>query len=238
VQDPLLGRGAPCRFVVRRRVPILRAVLPQPLVDVALVVAAYLMGSLPMGVIVARLTGAPDPRTVGSGRTGGTNALRAMGFRRALVVGGLDLAKGALPVLLATLLGTPPWVRVAAGIAAVLGAWKSVFLGFHGGRGVASGIGAAFVVQPLLAPFAAPIFFGTIALTRYVSLGSLVGTAAGGLLLIPFVLAGLNPAADLAFVAVGVAIVWLAHADNIARLVRGEERKFDPFARGPDDRPG
>lgn len=209
--------------------------LPQPLVDVALVVGAYLIGSLPMGVIVARLTGAPDPRTVGSGRTGGTNALRAMGFRRALLVGGLDIAKGALPVLVATLLGTPPWVRVAAGIAAVLGAWKSIFLRFHGGRGVATGIGAAVMVQPLLIPLAAPIFFGIIALTRYVSVGSLVGTAAGGLLLIPFVLAGLNPAADLALVGVGVAIVWLAHADNIDRLVRGEERRFDPLDRGPED---
>jgi len=209
-------------------------VLPQPIVDVALVVGAYLIGSLPMGVVVARLTGAPDPRTVGSGRTGGTNALRAMGFRRALLVGFLDIGKGALPVLLATLLGTPPWVRVAAGLATVLGAWKSVFLRFHGGRGVASGIGAMVVVQPLLVPIAAPIFFGVIWLTRYASLGSLAGTAAGGLLFIPFVLAGLNPPADLVLAGLGVAVVWLAHADNITRLLRGEERKFDLSARGDE----
>ena len=206
--------------------------LPQPLVDVALVVAAYLIGSLPMGVIVARLTGAPDPRTVGSGRTGGTNALRAMGFRRALLVGFLDIGKGALPVLLATLLGTPPWIRVAAGLMAVLGAWKSVFLRFHGGRGVATGIGAMVVVQPLLVPIAAPIFFGVIWLTRYVSLGSLAGTAAGGLLFILFVLFGLNPPADLVLAGLGVTLVWLAHADNIGRLLRGEERRFDALARG------
>ncbi|MDP8904208.1 MAG: glycerol-3-phosphate 1-O-acyltransferase PlsY [Chloroflexota bacterium] len=208
--------------------------LPQPFVDLALVVAAYLLGSLPMGVIVARLTGAPDPRTVGSGRIGGTNALRAMGFRRALAVGVLDIAKGALPVLLATLLGTPPWTRVAAGLAAVLGAWRSVFLRFHGGRGVASGIGATLIVQPLLVLIAAPIFFGVIWLTRYVSLGSLVGSVAGGLLLIPFVLAGLNPPADLALVGGGVALIWLAHSDNITRLIRGKERRFDVLARGND----
>ena len=214
--------------------PILRAVLPQPWLDLALIVSAYLIGSLPVGVIVARLTGAPDPRTVGSGRTGGTNAWRAMGLPLGIAVGVLDLAKGALPVLLATLLGSSPAIRALAGIAVVLGAWASIFLRFHGGRGVAAGIGAMAIVQPLVIVLGAPVFFGVIGWTRYVSVGSLVGSAAGGALLIPFVFVGLNPWTDLLFAAVGVAVVWLAHRDNIGRLLRGEERRIE-FARRQSD---
>jgi glycerol-3-phosphate acyltransferase PlsY len=195
--------------------------------DALLVVGAYLAGSLPMGVIVARLTGARDPRTVGSGRTGGTNAWRAMGLWRGVLVGLLDIAKGAVPVLIATGLGGSPTVRALAGVAAILGAWKSVFLGFHGGRGVATGIGAMAIIQPLVIPLGAPVFFGVIAVTRYVSLGSLVVSAFGAALLIPCVALGLNPPADLIFGAFGVAIVWYAHRDNIGRLMRGEERKIE-----------
>lgn len=203
--------------------------LPQPLLEVLLVVGGYLVGSLPMGVVVARLTGARDPRTVGSGRTGGTNALRAMGFRRALAVGLLDIAKGSVPVLLAMAVGATGLTRALVGAAAVLGAWKSVFLGLHGGRGVATGIGAMLVIQPLAVLLAAPFFFGTIWLTRYVSLGSLVGSVAAVLMLAGAVWAGLNEPVDLMFGVPAAGIVWLAHADNIGRLRRGEERRFSPL---------
>jgi glycerol-3-phosphate acyltransferase PlsY len=201
--------------------------------DAALVVGAYLAGSLPMGVIVARLTGARDPRTVGSGRTGGTNAWRAMGLWRGILVGLLDIAKGAVPVLIATELGGSPTVSALAGVAAILGAWKSVFLGFHGGRGVATGIGAMAIIQPLVIVLGAPVFFGVIVITRYVSLGSLVGSAFGALLLVACVALGLNPPSDLIFAAAGVVIVWYAHRDNIGRLMRGEERKIE-FSTSPD----
>jgi acyl phosphate:glycerol-3-phosphate acyltransferase len=201
------------------------------MVMVAMIVLGYLAGSLPMGVVVARLTGARDPRTVGSGRTGGTNALRAMGFRRALLVGVLDICKGALPVLLALYLDVPRIALALTGAAAVLGAWASVWLRFHGGRGVATGIGALLVIQPLAVLIAAPVFFGVIAVTRYVSLGSLLGTLAAVALLALFVVAGWNPGADLLFGLIAGSIVWIAHRDNIGRLLRGEERRFDFFAR-------
>jgi len=204
--------------------------------DAALVLGAYLAGSLPMGVIVARLTGARDPRTVGSGRTGGTNAWRAMGLWRGVLVGVLDIAKGAAPVLIATELGSPT-VRALAGVAAILGAWKSVFLGFHGGRGVATGIGAMAIIQPLVILLGAPVFFGVIAVTRYVSLGSLIGSAFGAALLVPCVALGLNPPSDLIFAAGGVVIVWYAHRDNIGRLMRGEERKIE-FSTSPAEAGG
>ena len=186
----------------------------------------YLVGSLPMGVMVARLTGGRDPRTVGSGRTGGTNALRAMGPGRALTVGLLDVAKGAVPVIVARLAGADDLVQALAGIAAVLGAWRSVFLRFHGGRGVASAVGAMLVIAPLVVLLAAPVFFGVIWLSKYVSLGSLIGTAAGGAILVLFVIAGWNRPISLVYGVAAVAIVWIAHADNIQRLLRGQERKF------------
>ena len=202
------------------------------MLDVLFVALGYLCGSLPMGVIVARLTRARDPRTVGSGRTGGTNALRAMGARRAVLVAAMDVLKGFVPVAVATVVGASSLGVALTGIAAVAGAWASVFLRFHGGRGVATGIGVALFIQPLAVLLAAPFFFGTIWLTRYVSLGSLLGTAAGAAIIGVFVLMGWNDWPDFLFGVAGASIVWIAHHDNIGRLLRGEERKFDMFARG------
>jgi acyl phosphate:glycerol-3-phosphate acyltransferase len=206
--------------------------LMQPLLDAVFVVLGYLCGSLPMGVIVARTTGAVDPRTVGSGRTGGTNALRAMGARRAIAVATFDVLKGFIPVAVAWWLGASPLGVALTGIACVAGAWRSIFLDFHGGRGVATAIGATLFIQPLAVLLAAPFFFGTIYFSRYVSLGSLVGSAAGAFFIGMFVVLGWNPPADLLFGIGGAAIIWAAHHDNISRLLRGEERRFDPTARG------
>jgi glycerol-3-phosphate acyltransferase PlsY len=206
--------------------------------SLGLIVLGYLVGSLPMGVIVARLTGATDPRTVGSGRTGGTNALRAMGWGRASVVVLLDLAKGAGPILVARATGAAIEVQALAGVAAVLGSWKSVFLRFHGGRGVATGVGGMLAVSPLVCLLAAPAFGIVIAVTRYVSLGSLLGTAFGAALVVVFIAAGWLEPAWLIYVVPGLAIVWLAHRDNIERLMAGTERRFDPSDREPIPPPG
>ena len=191
---------------------------------------AYLIGSIPSGVIVARLAGARDPRTTGSGRTGGTNALRAMGRKLAAIVVLGDVLKGALPVLLARWLsGGDPAIEAACAVAAVIGSARSIFLGFHGGRGVATGVGTMLVIQPLAVIVAAPVFIGVILITRYVSLGSLLGSAAmiPAVALVFLVINGTVPPAYLIYAVTGAAIVWLAHADNIDRLLHGTERKFD-----------
>ena len=133
---------------------------------------------------------------------------------------------------MATYFGVAPLGVALTGIACVVGAWKSVFLRFHGGRGVATAIGATLFIQPLAVLFAAPFFFGTIWLTRYVSVGSLLGSAAGAFFIGVFVVLGWNPPAHILFGVAGAAIIWIAHHDNIARLLRGEERRFNPFARG------
>jgi len=214
--------------------------MPQVALDAVLIALGYLSGSLPMGVLVARLTGGRDPRTVGSGRTGGTNALRAMGAWRAVLVAALDVLKGAIPVAIAILAGGSPLAIALTGVAAIFGAWASVFLRFHGGRGLATGIGATLVIQPLVVALAAPFFFATIVLTRYVSLGSLIASAAGAVILALFVFLGWSDPANLAFAVLGAVVVWIAHHDNIQRLMRGEERRFDMFARhdeGPKPTP-
>lgn len=200
-------------------------------------VLAYLAGSIPFGVLVARLSGGPDPRTIGSGRTGGTNALRALGRKRALVVVLADVAKGAVPVLLARAITGEALAEVVAGIAAVLGSSRSVFVGFRGGRGVGTGVGTMLVIQPIAVVLAAPVFVGVILATRYVSLGSLLGSAAMVLVVGAWWLfaQGSVPLAYPIYATAGCALVWLAHADNIERLIRGTERKFDLDLLARDD---
>ncbi len=198
--------------------------------DLALVAVAYLSGSIPVGVLAARLSGGPDPRTVGSGRTGGTNALRALGRKWATVVVIGDLAKGASPVLLARLLtGGDAAVEVACGLMAVVGSARSIFLRFGGGRGVGTGVGTMLMIQPLAVLLVAPVFVGVILITKYVSLGSILGSAAlfPAMLIMFLVANGTAPAAYLVYGAVGPLLIWFTHADNIGRLRHGTERKFD-----------
>jgi len=194
-----------------------------------LMLVAYLAGSVPVGVLAARVSGGTDPRTVGSGRTGGTNALRALGRKWAAVVVVGDLAKGALPVLLARFVtGGEPLVEALCAASAVAGAIWSVFAGFRSGRGVGTGVGTMLVIQPLAVVLATPVFIGVILLTRYVSLGSLLGSAAMLPLMLLFVL--VQPGTPLSYVlyaAIGAGLIWLAHSDNIDRLLHGKERKFD-----------
>jgi len=196
---------------------------------VVLMLVAYVAGSIPMGVLVARLSGGTDPRTVGSGRTGGTNALRALGRKWAAVVVIGDLLKGALPVMLARYVtGGDPLVEVLCGSAAVAGAIWSVFAGFRSGRGVGTGVGTMLVIQPVAVLLATPVFVVVILLTRYVSLGSLLGSAAmfPAMLLVLLVVPE-TPLPYVIYAAVGAAFIWMAHADNIDRLLHGTERKFD-----------
>ena len=199
------------------------------ILDAVLIGIAYLSGSIPIGVLVAKISGGPDPRTIGSGRTGGTNALRALGRRWAALVVLGDLAKGALPVLLARIVTNDAVVEVLCGFAAVIGSFRSVFLGFGGGRGVGTGVGTMLVIQPLAVLLATPVFIVVILITRYVSLGSLIGSAAlfPAMLIVYLVANGSIPPAYLVYAAVGPVLIWISHADNIRRLIHGQERKFD-----------
>jgi glycerol-3-phosphate acyltransferase PlsY len=195
---------------------------------IGLMVIAYLAGSIPVGSLVAQRVGGPDLRSVGSGRTGGTNALRALGRKWAAVVVLGDLLKGALPVLLARYVTGDPLVEVLCGGAAVAGAIWSIFAGFRSGRGVGTGVGTMLVIQPIAVLLAAPVFVLVILITRYVSLGSLLGSAAMfPAMLLVLLLVPETPLPYVVYSAVGAVFIWLAHADNIDRLIHGTERKFD-----------
>ena len=196
---------------------------------------AYLAGSIPFGLLVARLTGGPDPRSVGSGRTGGTNALRALGRRRASIVAAGDILKGTLPVLAVRSLAdqggaaSASWWEVAAALFAVIGATRSVWVGFKGGRGIATGFGTALAIAPLPLAAVAPVFLVVIWRTKIVSLGSLAAAAlfAPALITIDLATTASLDSALVAYGVVGPALVWVAHADNITRLRGGTERRFD-----------
>ena len=197
-----------------------------------LVVAAYLIGALPFGLLVGRLAGGVDLREQGSGRTGATNALRTVGVAGAVLTFLLDLSKGVLAVLLVGWLydagppGSPPWVAAAAGVAAVAGHIRSLFIGFRGGRGVATFTGAMLATAPWSVAILVPVVLLIVWRWRFVSLGSVIGT-----LLAPVVTAVLLPLGQATWQAVvlalgGAALVTIAHRDNIARLRAGTERRL------------
>ena len=193
-------------------------------------VLGYLLGATPSGVIVGRLRGV-DPRSGGSGRTGATNAMRMLGIGLAVVVLLADVAKGALAVLLggwlaAALGGPEAWGAAFGGVAAVIGHVRSVFIGFGGGRGVATGAGVMLVLAPLTLLVALPVLGLAIWRTRFVSLGSILAALTVALAASGLAVAGaIGPEALVAAVLVA-AIVIAAHADNIERLRAGTERRL------------
>lgn len=194
------------------------------------IVAAYVIGSIPWSVVIARLIGGPDPRTVGSGRTGGANVLRAFGPRVALVSGLLDASKGVVAVLIVRLLGLGPVVESIAGLAVIVGHSRSIFLEFRGGRGVSVGFGALLVISPPVAAVVAVVFAAIVVVSRYSSLGSLLGSAVGGVLLAGLAVARGVAVEYLLYALGGAALIWLFHLDNIQRLMAGTERRIDERA--------
>jgi glycerol-3-phosphate acyltransferase PlsY len=196
--------------------------------DGGVVLAAYFIGGIPWGILVARLLGGRDPRTIGSGRTGGANVLRALGLGAAALVALLDVAKGAVVVIIARAAGADLPVQVLVALAAILGHSRSPYIGFGGGRGVATGLGSLIVLQPLIAAAVLPIFGVVIAVSRYSSLASLASTTAAGIGVALAVAIGGLPGAYLLYAIVGTGMIWYFHRDNIDRLMRGRENKIGP----------
>ena len=197
-----------------------------------LIVLAYLIGALPFGLLVGRLAGGVDLREHGSGRIGATNALRTVGWTGAVLTFLLDLLKGVVAVLLVWWLyragpaGSTPWVGAAAGIAAVAGHIRSVFIGFRGGRGVATFAGAVLATAPWTVAIVVPIFALVVWRSRFVSLGSLLGAWLAPVVTAAQVPVGRATLAAVALALAGAGLVTVAHRDNIARLRAGTERRL------------
>ncbi len=193
-------------------------------------VVGYLLGSIPTGMIVARVYRNVDLTAHGSGRTGATNVLRTLGRGAAAIAFAGDFLKGLLAILVIEYViagesGRLAWLELIGAIAAVLGHSYSVFIGFKGGRGVVTGLGATVVAAPEPMLIALVVAVLLIGVTRYVSLGSVVGSAFAGLLLCWRAVATGELAWALWGVLVGGFIV-IAHRDNIERLLAGTERKL------------
>jgi glycerol-3-phosphate acyltransferase PlsY len=193
----------------------------------AVVVLAYLIGGIPWGVVIAKVTGGTDPRTIGSGRTGGANVMRALGPRAAAASGLLDVLKGIVAVVIAIAVGGDLIVQVLAALAAILGHSRSVFIGFAGGRGIAPGFGGLLVLHPIAALVVMPVFVVVLVVGRYSSLASLTATAVGALVVVITVIA-FDVSPLYAFYALAAAgMIWLFHLDNIQRLLAGSERRIE-----------
>ncbi|HXL80454.1 MAG TPA: glycerol-3-phosphate 1-O-acyltransferase PlsY [Pyrinomonadaceae bacterium] len=217
------------------------------------IILAYLLGSIPVGYLIVRASKRADVRETGSGGTGATNVSRRAGKAAGVLTLVLDALKGAAAVVIAKLLfGLPSfaanggpqlhrladnyatiesayWWVAAAAIAAILGHIFPVWLGFRGGKGVATGVGVFLVLAPLAVVLAGLIFFVIVLLTRYVSLGSIV--AAGTIPVLVLIQNYISPHSEfwplMTAAIVGVALIILAHRENIARLIHRTESKFE-----------
>ncbi len=193
-------------------------------------VLGYLLGAIPFGLIIGRLTKGIDLREYGSHRTGATNALRTLGTPAAAAVFLLDVAKGVAAVLLARLLfdGDPlvEWAAAAAGVAAIVGHNWSVFIGFTGGRGVATSAGALGAMSIWTLLIVAPIVVLVIWRSRFVSLGSVTGALAAPVITAVLAAIGASTVQAIAYALASGLLVTVAHADNIGRLRAGTERRI------------
>ena len=196
------------------------------------VALAYLVGAMPSGLIVGRVWRGVDIRNYGSGATGATNVYRTLGRVPAALVLILDFLKGALPLLatriIASLLevGGPDWLEAVAGIAVIAGHTWPVYVGFKGGKGIATGAGALTVISPYAAA-ATLISLPIIAATRYVSLGALIGAGATIPTTVALAIFWGWPYAHILFTVIGFAMILFRHSSNINRLLEGTERRME-----------
>jgi glycerol-3-phosphate acyltransferase PlsY len=182
----------------------------------------YLLGSLPFGYWAGRLRGI-DLRLAGSGNTGATNVMRVLGLKVGVPVMALDIGKGAAAVVIARALSTDDIVPVLAAAAAVTGHMYPLFLGFRGGKGVATGAGTMLALVPWIGIAAFFLWLGVSLATRYVSIGSVVTAVAYPAATI----ASGQPWAVCAYtVGAGAWVIW-RHRANIARLRAGTEHRIN-----------
>ena len=185
------------------------------------ILLGYLAGSVPFAFLLARRAGI-DVRFAGSGNVGAANVMRTTGTRRAILVMSLDVAKGALAVVLAWLVHAGVTLTALAAAAAVVGHIYPVWLRFHGGKGVAVAAGVFGVLTPVATALAAGLFLVIVYVTRYVSLGSIAATVA----LPPAAWMTGEPKAVVLAAAGSGALILFRHRGNIRRLREGTERRM------------
>jgi glycerol-3-phosphate acyltransferase PlsY len=204
----------------------------------AVVIMGYFIGAIPIGYLLTRRQAKVDVTQYGSGKIGATNVLRTAGRRSAARVAGMDILKGVLAVVLAGLIVGRGYLvvghfgfgtlvaQVLAALAAVVGHNWSVFLGFRGGRGVATFFGGLVALCPIAAIVGGEILIIGAGLTSYVSLASIAGAVGAYAILVPLTIMNGFPLEYLFYALVGSVIIIVMHRDNIGRLMTGKERKL------------
>lgn len=188
-----------------------------------LLIASYILGSVPFGLLIVKSWKGIDIRKYGSGNIGATNVLRAAGKGPAAVVFVADVLKGLIPVIVARqLFPDAAWIAITAGLLAMMGHTLSIFLRFRGGKGVATGLGIFVGLEPRAAGIAFGVWLVVLGLTKYVSLASMIGAVSIPVLMFAFGM----PAAYKAFGVFAAAFVLLKHRSNITRLLQGKEPRF------------
>jgi len=203
-----------------------------------LVILGYLIGAIPFGVIVSKLARGIDVREHGSGSMGMTNVMRTVGKRAGAAVFIADVLKGAGAVALAwPIIGSTSdtfvWGCAAGGVAAVIGHSWPIYVGFRGGRGIATGFGALLVICWPVALISLAVFAIVVSICRYVSLGSILAATTMLLSMTPFVVYDKEPVASIVFASVVAAIVIFRHRGNIKRLRSGTESKVGHKVKTP-----
>lgn len=191
--------------------------------SVLIVLFAYLCGSISSAVWYGRFLHGVDIRKHGSGNAGATNSLRVLGKTAGVVVLIIDFLKGLLPVLLAKYLGFEESIVLLVAFAAVIGHLLPVFSNFQGGKGVATAMGVVVAVMPIAALVCLVVFFATVLLTKYVSLGSILGALSLPISVLVF--KGFPPYL-LIFSVILALLLTFTHRKNIERLRAGVESKF------------
>jgi glycerol-3-phosphate acyltransferase PlsY len=204
--------------------------MPELALRVAVLAAAYLLGSVPFSYLVARRKGV-DVRRVGSGNVGATNVMRNVSVAAGLIAFLLDAAKGAVAVVLARLLEPSGPLPVLAGVMAVLGHMYPVWLRFRGGKGVATGAGVFLPLAPMATVGALAAFAAGLAVTRYVSLSSIVGSTT--LAVLTF-LSGAPPVTARAAAGIALLITW-KHRANLQRIAQGTESRLGRKSQRPPE---
>jgi glycerol-3-phosphate acyltransferase PlsY len=189
---------------------------------IAFIILAYFIGALPTGYLIFKASEKKDIRKFGSRSTGATNVLRLKGWTYALPVALGDILKGFLPAFLALRIFGDSRIAAACASLAVIGHCFPVYIGFKGGKGVATAAGAMFAIALTPALLSVAVFILTVFLTRYVSLASMLAAAA-----FPFFMLATRISPTLVVLSLPILlIILIRHAENIKRLCRGTERKF------------
>jgi glycerol-3-phosphate acyltransferase PlsY len=187
-----------------------------------LIALAYLAGSIPTGVLLGRIAGV-DVRTQGSGNIGATNVARTAGRKLGILTLVGDALKGLVPVIVARALAVAPAIVATVAVAALCGHVFSIFLAFRGGKGVATGVGVLLGLAPAVVPIALGVFIASMALSRIVSLSSILAS-----LTAPVAIVLLGYPSAIAWAAAAIALIIVSrHHENISRLLAGTERRFE-----------